>query len=194
MGICPLRYHFSKHAKSVDLFLWIKCTSNHHGSRNLQEFIVRTTTFWEKRETFFDYKKCQKSHLPKRVNPCFWSKKCQFFFVSVKTRLVIVLLNDFVENKETFLSIKKKRIFQIPKNHIFPKGLTPVYKQKMPISSLFRFIKIRLEIMLKDFAEKKETFLDYKKQNFQKSKNSHFSKGVNPSFWSEKCQFFLHLF
>ena len=37
----------------------------------------------------------------------------------------------------------------------------------MPISSLFRFIKIRLEIMLKDFADKKETFLDYKKQNFQ---------------------------
>ena len=64
----------------------------------------------------------------------------------------------------------------------------------MPISSLFRFIKIRLEIMLKDFADKKETFLDYKKQNFQKSKNSHFAKGVNPRFWSEKCQFFLYLF
>ena len=43
--------------------------------------------------------------------------------------------------------------------------------------------------MLKQFAEEKETFLGYKKQNFQKSKNSHFSKGVNPSFWSEKCQF-----
>ena len=48
--------------------------------------------------------------------------------------------------------------------------------------------------MLKDFPEKKETFLDYKKQNFQKSKNSHFSKGVSPRFWSEKCQFFLYLF
>ena len=48
--------------------------------------------------------------------------------------------------------------------------------------------------MLKQFAEEKETFLSHKKQKFQKSKNSHFSKGVNPSFWSEKCQFFLHLF
>ena len=48
--------------------------------------------------------------------------------------------------------------------------------------------------MLKDFAEKKETFLDYKKQNFQKSKNLHFFKGVSPRFWSEKCQFFLYLF
>ena len=48
--------------------------------------------------------------------------------------------------------------------------------------------------MLKQFAEEKEFFLGHKKQNFQKSKNSHFSKGVNPSFWSEKCQCFLHLF
>ena len=48
--------------------------------------------------------------------------------------------------------------------------------------------------MLKQFAEEQETFLSYKKQKFQKSKNSHFSKGVNPSFGSEKCQFFLHLF
>ena len=48
--------------------------------------------------------------------------------------------------------------------------------------------------MLKEFADKKETFLDYKKQNFQKSKNSYFAKGVNPRFWSEKCQFFLYLF
>ena len=40
--------------------------------------------------------------------------------------------------------------------------------------------------MLKDFAEEKGTFLGYKKQNFQKSKNSHFSKGVNPCFRSEK--------
>ena len=121
----------------------------------------------------------------KGLTHAFGSKIANFYFVSVKTRLVIVLLNDFVEKKETFLRIKKKkRINQIPKNHIFPKWLTPVYKQKMPISSLFSFIKMRLEIMLKDFAEKKETFLDYKKQNFQKSKNSHFSKGVNPRFWS----------
>ena len=106
------------------------------------------------------------------------------------------LLNDFVEEKETFLSIKKKKkeFSKFQKITFFQEGLTPVYKQKMPISSLFRFIKIRLEIMLKDFAEKKETLLDYKKQNFQKAKTSHFSKGVSPRFWSEKCQFFLYLF
>ena len=62
-----------------------------------------------------------------------------FYLLSVQTRLEIVLVNDFVEKKETFLSINKKRTFQIPKNRIFPKGLTPAYKQKMQISSLFRF-------------------------------------------------------
>ena len=118
-----------------------KCTSNHHGSRNLQEFIVLTTNLWEKRETFFDDKKSPKAHLPKRVNPCFWYKKCQFFLYlfSVKTRLAIVLLNDFVEKKETFSSIKKTPICQSPKNRNFPKGLTHAFKQKRPISSFFRF-------------------------------------------------------
>ena len=66
--------------------------------------------------------------------------------------------------------------------------------QKSQFLLYLDLVKIRLKIMLKQFAEEKESFLGYKKQNLQKSKNSHFSKGVNPSFWSEKCQFFLHLF
>ena len=33
---------------------------------------------------------------------------------------------------------------------------------------------LRLEIMLRDFAEKKETYFDLKKKNFSKSKKSHF--------------------
>ena len=45
-------------------------------------------------------------------------------FLLVKTRLVIVLLNDCVES---------------PKIRILSKGLTHVFEQKMPISSLFRF-------------------------------------------------------
>ena len=48
-------------------------------------------------------------------------------------------------------------------------------------------VKIRLEIMLKDFAEKKETFFGYEKQNFSKSKKSHFSKGVNPWCWTKNA-------
>ena len=33
----------------------------------------------KKREAFFDEKKAQKSHFPKSVNPCFWSKKMLSF-------------------------------------------------------------------------------------------------------------------
>ena len=47
--------------------------------------------------------------------------------------------------------------------------------------------------MLSDFAEKKETCLDYKKQNSSKSKKSAFPKGVNPCFWSNTANFFVYV-
>ena len=43
-------------------------------------------------------------------------------------------------------------------------------------------VKIRLEIMLSDFAEKKETCFDYEKHNFLKSKKSSFPKGLAHAF------------
>ena len=42
------------------------------------------------------------------------------------------MLSDFAQEKGTFLTLKN-RIFQSPKNSIYPKD------QKMPTSSLFRF-------------------------------------------------------
>ena len=36
-----------------------------------------------------------------------------------------------------------------------------------------------------DILERKNAFLGYKNKKFKKSKNSHFSKGVNPWFWSK---------
>ena len=39
-----------------------------------------------------------------------------------------------------------------------------------------------------DILGRKNTFLDYKKNKLKKSKNWHFSKGVNPLFWSKNCQ------
>ena len=52
-------------------------------------------------------------------------------------------------------------------------------------------IKISLEIVLSDFAEKKETFFDLKKQHFLKSKKSHFLKGIDPCFWPKNAIFFF---
>ena len=43
--------------------------------------------------------------------------------------------------------------------------------------------------MLSDFADKKETCFDYKKQNFSKSKKSAFPKGLTHAF-GQKMPFF----
>ena len=47
--------------------------------------------------------------------------------------------------------------------------------------------------MLSDFAEKKETFFDLKKQHFSKSIESLFFKGVNPYFLAKNTNFLLNL-
>ena len=39
------------------------------------------------------------------------------------------------------------------------------------------------------FWKKKNAFLGYKNKKFKNSKNWHFSKGVNPSFWSKNGHF-----
>ena len=83
------------------------------------------------------------------------------------------MVNYFEETQEIFLTIKNK-IFQSPKDRIFFKRAEPM------LSALLDLIKITLEIMLSDFAEKKETFFDLEKQHFSKSKKSLYFKGVNP--------------
>ena len=79
--------------------------------------------FVEKQETFFELYK---------------EKFLIFLYlVLVKTRLEI-RFNNVLDRKETFFEYKNK-IFQSPKNRIFPKGLTHAFGQKMPIFSLFGF-------------------------------------------------------
>ena len=99
------------------------------------------------------------------------------------------MLSDFTEKKKAFFTLKTEFI-QSPKNRIFSKGLTYDLVKKCQFFLYLDLVKIRLEIMLYDFAEKKETFFGYKKQNFSKSKKSHFSKGVNPCFWTKIANFF----
>ena len=55
-------------------------------------------------------------------------------------------------------------------------------------------LKIRLEIMFNNVLDRKETFFGHKHFNLSKSQKSHFSKGVNPCFWSKNVFFFLELF
>ena len=53
---------------------------------------------------------------------------------------------------------------------------------------------LKKENVFYDILERKNAFLGYKNKNFKKSKNTHFSKRVNPSFWSKNghfCKFFF---
>ena len=45
-----------------------------------------------------------------------------------------------------------------------------------------------------DILERKNAFLGYKNKKLKKSKNCHFSKGVNPWFWSKNGHFLNYFF
>ena len=50
------------------------------------------------------------------------------------------------------------------------------------------------ENVFNNILERKNAFLGYKNKKFEKSKNSHFSKGVNPWFWFKNGLFFQLFF
>ena len=64
-----------------------------------------------------------------------------------------------------------------------------VLVQKWPFFQLFFLGNIGLENILYDNLEGKKGFLGYKNKKFKKSKNCHFSKRVNPWFWSKNGYF-----
>ena len=64
-----------------------------------------------------------------------------------------------------------------------------VLVQKWPFSQLFILGNIGQENVFYDILERKNAFLGYKNKKFEKSKNWHFSKGVNPWFWSHNGHF-----
>ena len=51
-----------------------------------------------------------------------------------------------------------------------------------------------MENVFYDILERKNDFLGYKNKQFKKSKNWHFSKGVNPWFWSKNDHFSYFFF
>ena len=80
-------------------------------------------------------------------------------------------------------SLKSRKI------DIFPKGLTVGFGLKLAIFPTFFLGNIGQEYVCYDILERKNAFLVYKNNKFKKSKNWHFSKGVNPRFWSKNGHF-----
>ena len=64
-----------------------------------------------------------------------------------------------------------------------------VLVEKWPIFQLFFLRNIGQKIIFYDILERENTFLAYKNEKLQKSKNWHFSKGINPWFWSKNGHF-----
>ena len=90
--------------------------------------------------------------------------------------------------KKPFLTVTN-RIFQSLKNRTL--CFTP---EKYHFLRYLDLIKIRLKILLSNFAEKKETFFDLKNRIFQTPKNRTFSKGIdNPCFWSKNGHYLVYL-
>ena len=68
-----------------------------------------------------------------------------------------------------------------------------VLVQKWPFFQLFFFRKYRPGKCVLWYSSTKNAFLGYKNKKFKKSRNWHFSKGVNPWFWSKNGFFFNFL-
>ena len=94
----------------------------------------------------------------------------------------------------TFFFFIKTRSSKSRKIDIFPKGLTHGFGPKMAIFPTFFLGKNGQEIVLYDILERKIAFLGYKNKKFKTSKNFHFSKGINPWFWSINGHFSNCLF
>ena len=61
--------------------------------------------------------------------------------------------------------------------------------QKWSFFQLLFLGKIGQENVFYDILQRKNAFLDYKKNKIEKAKNWHFFKGVNPWFWSKNGHF-----
>ena len=64
-----------------------------------------------------------------------------------------------------------------------------VLVQKWPFSKLFFLGNTSQDNVFYNILQLKNFFLGYENKKFKKSKNWHFSKGVNPSFWSKNGHF-----
>ena len=103
-------------------------------------------------------------------------KKCQIslYLDLVEIRLEI-MLNNFVEDKETFFGYSKKKFFLSPKNLIFPKGLNVWSKYAVFFFICFRSKK-GLEIRFNDVLVEKE-ILSIRTKFFNVLKIAFFRRG-----------------
>ena len=141
------------------------------------------------------FKNSKNWHFSKLLNPWLWSKNGHFsnffFLVNICQENVFY---DILKRKNAYLGYKNKK-FKNSKNCHFSKGVNPYFWSKNGHCSNFHFLgNTGQENVFHDILERKNAFLDYKNKNFKNLKNWHFSKGVNPWFWSKKAIFPTFIF
>ena len=96
---------------------------------------------------------------------------------------------DTLERKNPFLCYKNKK-FKKSKNWHLSKPVNPWFWSKNGQFSNFFFLgNIGQENVFYNIVERKKASLSYKNKKLKKSKYWHFSKGVNPWFWSTNGRF-----
>ena len=96
---------------------------------------------------------------------------------------------DILEWKNAFAGCKNKK-FKKSKNWQFSTGVNKWFWSKNGHFSKFSFLgNLGQKYVFYDILERKNAFPFYKNKKSKKSKNSNFSKGVNPCFWSKNGHF-----
>ena len=96
---------------------------------------------------------------------------------------------DNLERENAFPGYKSKK-FKKSKNGHFFQGVNPWFWSKNDhFSKCFSLDNVGQEDVFYDILERKIAFLGYKNKKFKKSKKGHFSKGINPWFWSKNGHF-----
>ena len=136
------------------------------------------------------FKKSKKWNFSKEVNPWFRSKTghfCNFFFLGNIGQENV--LDDILKPKNAFLGYKNNK-FKKSKNWHFSIGVNPRFLSENGHLSNFYFLgNIGQQNVFDNILEPKNAFLGYKNNKFKKTKNGHFSIGVNPRFLSKKGHF-----
>ena len=128
---------------------------------------------------------CYPTCISKKLTNAFGAKN-GYFLCNISQENVFY---DILERKNALLGYKKKKLKK-SKNCLFSKGVNPWFWSKNGhFSKLFFLGNIGKENVFYDILEQKKAFLGYKNKKLKKSKNSHFSKEVNPWFRSKNSHF-----
>ena len=114
-----------------------------------------------------------------------------FFLYNIRQENVFF---EILERENACLGYKQKK-FKQSKNWHFFKGVNPLFWSTTGHFFNFYFLgNIGEENVFYDILHRKNAFVAYKYKKFKKSKNWHFSKGVNPWFWSTNGRFSNSIF